>query len=111
MSARTPGAWRVLENCGRTEIRPSHPVDGFSTGFAPIAVVRADKRIVSPERMQANALLLAVAPELLESLQELVAAVWAVGERPGDPTPEEEAMFDSAQRSRMVIAKATGGEV
>jgi hypothetical protein len=54
------GAWGL-------EIRPEHPAQGSTIGFAPIAKVVGDKRLMRDGEREANARLIAAAPELLEA--------------------------------------------
>jgi hypothetical protein len=74
MSAHTPGPWEVRKGYKKTEVRPCRPTEGYTLGFAPLAVVKADKRTVDQATLEANARLIAAAPELLAALQNVRAA-------------------------------------
>jgi hypothetical protein len=100
MSAHTPGPWSYLPGDGPAW-RPGVQ-RGLEGGFIVQGLTR--------DREEADARLIAAAPEMLETLQELIAAVDAIGERPpGELTPRAllEALFDAALGARMTIANAT----
>lgn len=76
-NSHTPGPWSFSQFYeGSSEIRPSKDsgltVKGWSYGFRPIAkVLTLDKRLIVEGRAEANARLIAAAPELLTALREI----------------------------------------
>lgn len=89
----TPGPWAHINPDGFT-VR--HPQVYSDTGPVCNATWLGDGRI---NELRANACLIAAAPDLLESLQEIVAAADGAGWSQLDATLE---------RARAAIAKATG---
>jgi len=93
MSSHTPGPW-TLDNCpdayGNATIRPDDGTEGGDISVQPIATVYTD----------ANAHLIAAAPEMLEALQEALADAETLNE----PYRNEAV----CERMRAVIAKARG---
>ena len=91
MSKHTPGPWHF-------RVDPIHQGQYFirvqSYGFAPLATVRGDKRSTLKDS-EANARLIAAAPELLEFAEWILSF-------------KMRGLIDS--RARAVIAKATGGK-
>ena len=95
MSAKfTPGPWSIRTEFGKLCIRPGdYNAKGYSSGYAPIAKVAGDKRINNDE---ANARLIAAAPDLLQALQLLLIVVDAPDDDP------------DIVRAKNAVAKATG---
>ena len=91
-AAHTPGPWQV----GHFDADMICDSDGDKRGCAPIARVEGTRS----ERKH-NARLIAVAPELLAELQEIL--VWAKTEK----APLRQQEIESIQR---LIDKATGGQ-
>lgn len=60
------------------------------------------------EVAEANARLIASAPELLEALRNLMERAEAIGQMPGEPTELESKLFDAAYAARHVMYKAIG---
>ena len=91
----TPGPWRMSAaiRWDEFDIRDA----GSSGGYAPIAKVKGDKRSTL-EQAAANARLIAAAPELLEALMTFPQSL--------DWTDDE--LWDWSNKTRSVIAKATG---
>lgn len=94
MSAHTPGPW------------VHHQEDNIITtpnGFCKLLEWQARSMHVSQEERDANARLIAAAPELLAALRALEAM--AERYRPlGSPTPEAQ------KNARIAIARATGSQ-
>ena len=71
MSAHTPGPWAAkmdFANWNKFLIRPStFGQQGRTYGYKPLAVVELDKRMTNASA-EANARLIAAAPDLLEAL-------------------------------------------
>ncbi len=89
MSAHTPGPWRYMSG--------THSLyDGDGRAVALVYGPRG----IDCSRRDANARIIAAAPELLEALKEMLSA-W-------DEDPAYGAA--SADKARAAIAKATGGE-
>ena len=110
MSAKfTPGPWSIRTEFGKLCIRPGdYNAKGYSSGYAPIAKVAGDKRINNDE---ANARLIAAAPELLEACRQMMR--WFEVEDDHSQMPE---FMDRVSLCKQVefiaasaIAKATGG--
>mgnify|MGYP003575003263 CR=1 FL=1 len=103
MSKHTPGPWTSGLRCGY-EVRPEAPARGWSIGFAPIAKVHGDSRIVADGEREANARLIAAAPELLQLVRAIVdgrSACFIPTDDPSKPT------FDWDELASAAIAKAT----
>jgi len=100
MGKHTPGPWTFTK--ARTIIH-------ISNGVRPIAEVpcRADKRTVYPEA-EANARLIAAAPEMLEALKAF-AEMPTSDESPG--THPDHDMDELIFAARAAIAKAEGSHV
>ena len=64
MNKHTPGPWFAFVDKGQTIIRTSRT----SAAFSPLAVVKGDKRDTLKDH-EANAKLMASAPDLLEALE------------------------------------------
>lgn len=77
MGRHTPGPWLAIPHYGYVEtewrIKPAPPIHGCTAGFAPHAIVRGDKRITTEQEKEANARLIAAAPELLKELTHLAS--------------------------------------
>ena len=107
MSAHTPGPWLIQrgdEWADGIVTLHGHNEDGTPMYWTVASYNRRR------DEAEANARLIAAAPELLEALKELIAAVDAIGERPsGELTPRAllEALFDAALGARMTIDNAT----
>lgn len=102
MSGHTPGPWDTLGAWG-LEIRPESPAQGSTIGFAPIAKVIGDKRLMDESEREANARLIAAAPELLD------VAVRAEALISGDLVGAEwkRACVEFVKDARAAVAKAT----
>ena len=74
MGKHTPGPWvaKFHPHYRDTDwrIKPAHPIRGSTAGFAPLAIVKGDERIYGEAEKEANARLIAAAPELLESAKD-----------------------------------------
>lgn len=117
----TPGPWSVTRDVWPDVaeyekhgigVRPARPADlkrldalkGWSSGYAPIALVKGDKRYCDDAMRLANARLIAAAPELLEALHILLANLSSDLECEGyDPLDDARVKL-----ARDAIAKATG---
>ena len=64
MNKHTPGPWFAVADKGQTIIRTSRS----SAAFSPLAIVKGDKRDTIKDQ-EANARLIAAAPDLLEAAQ------------------------------------------
>ena len=97
----TPGPWVASTN--DRSIGPVSRDDDQSYGMIfPIAWVEFDG---NPEYQQANANLIAAAPDLLESLQEMAAIV----KKNSYPQPDKpNSNYARAEHAESVIAKALG---
>ena len=67
MSKHTPGPWFAVADKGQTIIRTSRS----SAAFSPLAIVKGDKRDTLKDQ-EANARLIAAAPDLLDALSEII---------------------------------------
>lgn len=113
MNKHTPGPWHVTtETDGRSRgyIRAGEPLDGAKM---PPAVARVCARTLSEN--EANARLIAAAPELLEALRHFAALL----AEHHDDLPDDRPIFGindavitagDLRRARAAIAKATGAE-
>ncbi|MBU6190660.1 MAG: hypothetical protein KGR68_15195 [Betaproteobacteria bacterium] len=105
MSAKhTPGPW-VLENRGYKFI-VSKPGDGYITRD----VCRMDASTMSAFAQEANARLIAAAPELLEALRVFVSAAYPVTTEinPRGHAWSEAYLDQALDNARAAIAKAEG---
>lgn len=104
MSKHTPGPWHISRpyRPNEFEIR-----DAKSTsGKAPIAKVKGDKRSTI-NQAEANALLIAAAPDLLEAVESCV--LWYANRDPKIDQPYPlRTQPPEIQRAMLAIAKATG---
>lgn len=91
----SPGSWRCLAKTDGTFI-----VSCESGGFAPLATVRGDKRSTLAQA-EANARLMAAAPDLLEALYAMMEAHY-------DPDLTQANLVASFDLARDAIAKAEG---
>lgn len=99
MSAHTPAPW-VISRSGATNPKPC----GIrSVGVATGMICHLP---TAHEDIEANASLIAMAPELLESLRQCVASLEHWFPRWGDPEGANSQMMKNARR---VILKAEGG--
>jgi hypothetical protein len=104
MSKHTPGSWTIRREPSsrgrgfhRTVVR-----DGFTWPIAEVSTAAGGQVDIA----EANARLIAAAPELLEALEEMCAPPENDDE---DPTPEEnEKWADTMRKARAAIAKARG---
>lgn len=94
MIEHTPGPWKI------GNIRPGDKVIRIEPDAAIV-----DYDDVNQDEAQANAYLIAAAPDMLDSLHELVAGLYAVG----ITMPRiKAATADALDRARVAIAKAEG---
>lgn len=97
----TPGPWTVDSGSVWTQ-RPAYE-DG--TQYARVAYMDRDCEYTRPTERDANARLIAAAPELLEALQRILYAATA----PAGAANGEAAMCEHLKEAaRAAIAKATG---
>lgn len=99
MSAHTPGPWKALKATVRGETTEWFVTDDDDEGVAVIASCVTDK---TGEPSEANARLIAAAPELLEALEGLCGLAEL---RPGHLQDYKAAVA----AARAAIAKAKGG--
>lgn len=93
MNKHTPGPWFAVADKGQTIIRTSRS----SAAFSPLAIVKGDKRDTLKDQ-EANARLMAAAPDLLEALEYCLDCL-------GD---EFALPSDCQSTARAAIAKARG---
>ena len=97
MNKHTPGPWRIIE-------RPESTVwiqgQQDENGYREVCTL-PNYLLLQREKTEANARLIAAAPELLEALKACVHAMDSATRFDGNTRP-----FDDA---RAAIAKATGG--
>jgi hypothetical protein len=97
MSAHTPGPWEAENNGHFWEISPKNIVSAQPYRVGDVCA--SDPENPNSGIQEANARLIAAAPELLEALQNILAVA---GVRIDDPRIVQ---FDAA---RAAVAKATG---
>jgi hypothetical protein len=98
ISQHTPGPWDVQQT--NSDARITNIEFNRAESFSSATLYSGE--CVPLDEHQANARLIAAAPELLEALEELI------GDR-YNPMRESDPIFISARdRARYVIAKATG---
>lgn len=102
----TKGPWNknLTSICGKAI--GFHITDSRHGSLRPICEFYDKRGTMSPEEIEANASLIAAAPELLEALKELAEAYC----RAGAPLTREERAEDRKRffAARAAIAKATG---
>lgn len=97
MSGHTPGPWRI--NSRGSQVGPRSEEDDQSFGMIiPVAYL---EEVDWPDAHEANARLIAAAPDLLEALDALLIAYCDPGNQGGDHDEKVEA-------ARAAIAKAKG---
>ena len=100
MSKQTPGPWRTIESTNttmRTVVGPDFPGQGY---IADVNLCRTnDAQDVDGE---ANARLIAAAPELLQLVKDMREAFYVKGTR--------KALLAVMERSKSVMEKAEGRE-
>jgi len=97
MSAHTPGPWRDIGGCGHVFAEVDWDDQSVDRVIVMSQLASVD---TSRKTWEANARLIAAAPELLEALKEIIAAA------DGDGWNQLDASFATA---RAAIAKAEGG--
>lgn len=101
MSKHTPGPWKAVRNSSFWEVVYPWPEQSIEDAnkFSPSTAYAWGK---SEEEKEANARLIAAAPELLAALQSIIAL---------DDKVDPEGLFRGLEsiNSRSAIAKATGG--
>lgn len=102
----TPGPWHVIiDDCSHLAGRPGI----FASDKLDCAIVHWDgfvqqhwRSARGDKEIQANARLIAAAPELLEALQELASEEWRDDDDP--------ILMKARGKARLAIAKATGAQ-
>ncbi len=100
MSDHTPGPWWVQKD-GVTVCPPRPRGQTIICRVAPVHMMRAER--------EANARLIASAPEMLKALQELDAMYRCIA--PDDPDGRDPALHPAWKACKAAIAKATRGVV
>lgn len=69
MSKYTPGPWTVASNYpnAKTAICHSSPLQKLASAHSDVQITGAGTQVISPEEAEANAYLIAAAPELLDA--------------------------------------------
>ena len=105
MSAHTPGNWEVISDPGHFDTRTTVvSKDGGSRKGHPYRMIVQVGGWAGPREAEANARLIAAAPELLEALEDLASLAEAAMREVGEYDIEAE-----LSDARAAIAKATGG--
>lgn len=91
---RTPGPW----SCDRIWDTPESRIHARVDGGAPIALAEAFTMRVAGEK-EANARLIAAAPDLLEACELIIGSV---------RIPDDEVSQEVLRRLRLAVRKATG---
>lgn len=68
MSKHTPGPWATLGALG-LEVRPEFPARGSTVGFAPLAKVVGDTRLMDEAEREANARLISASPRMYSYIE------------------------------------------
>lgn len=101
----TPGPWRLDNNIAYGWKTNPFSITVRKRGVHSTTVANIPaKQTISRDEAEANARLIAAAPELLEALQAIVKSL---------VDQDDEGMIEHAQQmidARVAIAKATGGE-
>lgn len=109
MSKHTPGPWVYFSEDRFADVRPPYPAKGSTAGYGPICIVRGDARLHGDGVRDANARLIAAAPDMLSALQKFEA--WSKAENNHEGTTFMERvqmLMDLDACVRAAIAKATG---
>ena len=104
MSKHTPGPWFAARNSSFWEVKPQRELFDYNTPFTVADVCASAPGNPDGGLQEANARLIAAAPDLLASLQLMV-----------DRFLDTEGSYgawenDALEAARAAIAKATGGE-
>ncbi|MFC7378227.1 hypothetical protein [Brevundimonas sp. GCM10030266] len=114
--SHTLGPWEAIRVGDLLAIMPD-PMRGRADTFLGVAIIQEHDGERSPRRVDANASLIAAAPELLEADEEGAAALIAMIERYErvDAPAEDRALIERASKAyaalRAASRKATGGSV
>lgn len=111
MSARhTPGPWHATASCeGLPLTRIGYAMRGVGGGYDSHCIALLSVSQGSDEQTNANARLIAAAPELLEALQALHAICRDCDLEEGQQErPTEEQYVAAMERAEAAIAAATG---
>ena len=87
----TPGPWAQA---------PLSPVDILAADETMIAMAREGLRVISRDQAIANARLIAAAPDMLETLRDIVGML----------TDANDMRADALHAARTAIVRATGGQ-
>lgn len=98
MSGHTPGPWSISDSSWVTNHRD---IDAPTHGALAVVVWRMEEEERSPE-CEANAALIAAAPDLLEALEMIVTEADSYTARTGKP------VYNWLDSARAAIAKARG---
>lgn len=104
MSKHTPGPWFAVRNSSFWEVNPQRELGDYNTPFTVGDVCESAPGNPDGGLQEANARLIAAAPELLEALR------WYVETDEVSDVPGNEFWWEGRERARAAIAKATGGE-
>lgn len=108
----TPGPWTAKDENGMYLCDHEWHTESDSASLTCSAPIHANGEVVAiavtegwrEAKIDANARLIAAAPDLLEALQEIVGFV----DREGPASQEWKAISESCEKANAVIAKATG---
>ena len=101
----TPGPWQVFTANNFTTIQGAVEDHPIRPGRATVASIGWTKSQSALSNWEANARLIASAPELLAALEELERlTVWVGGQN-----PVHDAIESAKRKARAAIARATGG--
>lgn len=101
MIKHTPGPWHVIQHGTMVVSDPNGDIE--KTHIASIVGHNGDANF-NANGLEANAKLIAAAPDLLEALQRLQTAAYNVG---GEHVTEHQQLIDAADSAQAAIAKAT----
>jgi hypothetical protein len=103
MSKHTPAPWTLGK--GKVRVRTEKDNDGRSKLIAECYTTGNAILYPSPEEREANARLIASAPELLEALKVMTDVFQP---RSGEPSPDMHVETVAWEQARQAIAKAEG---
>ncbi len=101
----TSGPWYIREYTNRPNPWSYEIISHARIGFAPIAEIEVNFEGKFQEEQQANARLIAAAPDLLEAIEPLLSIYLEIYGK--EPDGE---LFVEVQNARKAIAKATNEE-
>lgn len=111
MNKHTPGPWVAVRNSAYWEVNPLNNAGENGVPYTVANVCPSDPQNPSGGLQEANARLIAAAPDLLGALEECRFALEPYDDvKPRDWPTDREKLRRAHKAARAAIAKAKGGE-